>query len=253
MTDNLYKELSKKYKELFTAEDKVKAFDEIAKNFYFGNFASMPKAEIDLLMFSIYLDKILDKSEEDLDSYSDYKLSKIFGITQRRIINLKEKKQLKYPREFEWEKVFLEHLKNARYDNGYFIVNIRDINLYRELENAIDSRGGYIDVQLNPKILKLKEEYFIDLILTVADDEGQMRKAIRNVLNNSSNIDISEFEDEKSIGDILKSSFVDNMPELIAELVSGIVPVAGSVAKPIIKDIAGNLSKKYIKKGDGKS
>ncbi len=243
--DKLYVKTKKKYDKLFTDEDKVNAFDSLAEHFYYGNFSTMSKSEIELLMFSIYLDTILNREEKTINEYSDYELSKVFGITQRRISNLKEKKQLKYPREIDWKKEFLKHLKNVRYENKYFIVNIRDINLYREVENSIENNGGYIDVQLNSKILKVREEYFIDLILNLAENEGQMRKKVRKILKNSGGIDISEFEEEKSFGDIMKSSVIDNIPGLISKVLSGIIPVAGPMLQPIIEEIVGGVLKKY--------
>lgn len=86
-----------KYEELFSLEDKAKAFDMLAQNYYFGNFGTMQKSDFDLLMFSIYLERILEKSEDEIETFSDYELSKLLGITQSRVSTLKVKKQLRYP------------------------------------------------------------------------------------------------------------------------------------------------------------
>ena len=49
------------YNEIFTTDDKAKAFDEIAKCYYDRNFGTMSKSDLEVLLFSIYIDRILDK------------------------------------------------------------------------------------------------------------------------------------------------------------------------------------------------
>ena len=64
-----------KYDELFATEaDKAAAFDEIARRFYFANFATMSKSDFETLLFSLYLEQILNCSENNYDAYSDYTL-----------------------------------------------------------------------------------------------------------------------------------------------------------------------------------
>ena len=70
-------------------EGKAQAFDKLAEKYYYCNFGSTSKADLDVLMFSIYIERILDKSQKDFNSYSDYTLSKNLGITQSKISNLK--------------------------------------------------------------------------------------------------------------------------------------------------------------------
>lgn len=70
-------ELKRRYSELFPSDkEKADAFDKIAEQFYFCNFGTMQKSDIETLLFSLYLDRILEMSEEDMQSYSDYILSK---------------------------------------------------------------------------------------------------------------------------------------------------------------------------------
>ena len=40
---------------------KAKAFDQIAEKYYFGNFGSVGRSNLDVLMLSIYIERILDK------------------------------------------------------------------------------------------------------------------------------------------------------------------------------------------------
>ena len=55
-------------------------------------------------------------------------------------------------------------------------LNIPDPNLYLEIRNFIESRGDYVEVTLNNKILRLRVEYYIDLLLEL--DENINRKDV---------------------------------------------------------------------------
>lgn len=171
-----------RYEELFSGEDKARAFDKIANQFYAGNFGTMAKSDMETLMFSIYIEQILSKSEDDFHTYSDFRLAKELGITQSRVSSLKVKKQLQYPHEFRWRDSFARVSENARYENGKIKIQIPDINLYYEIKNAVEEAGGYIDVTLTPKLLQISPEYFLDLLVAVSETQQreQLRKELRN-------------------------------------------------------------------------
>lgn len=171
-----------RYEELFSEEDKARAFDKIANQFYAGNFGTMAKSDMETLMFSIYIEQILSKSEDDFHTYSDFRLAKELGIAQSRVSSLKVKKQLQYPHEFRWRDSFARISENARYENGKIKIQIPDINLYYEIKNAVEEAGGYIDVTLTPKLLQISPEYFLDLLVAVSETQQreQLRKELRN-------------------------------------------------------------------------
>ena len=171
-----------RYEELFSEEDKARAFDKIANQFYAGNFGTMAKSDMETLMFSIYIEQILSKSEDDFHTYSDFRLAKELGIAQSRVSSLKVKKQLQYPHEFRWRDSFARVSENARYENGKIKIQIPDINLYYEIKNAVEEAGGYIDVTLTPKLLQISPEYFLDLLVAVSETQQreQLRKELRN-------------------------------------------------------------------------
>ena len=159
-----HEKLLEEYDSLFSLEDKANAFDALARNYYAGNFGSMQKSDIDVLMFSLYIERILDKDEENIDAYSDYTLAKHLGITQSRIRNMKYKKQLQYPRkEFKWEKSFYRFCENARFENGKIRINLRDLNLYYELVNQIDMMGGYAEATITKNLLVITQGEFYAL------------------------------------------------------------------------------------------
>ena len=164
-----------RYNELFSDDTiKAKAFDKLAAAYYLRNFGQMQKTDFETLMFSLYLDRILDESEEDMRSYSDYTLSKLLGITQSKVSNLKVRKELLYPYErFDWRESLKRVIEHARYEDGKIKIPIPDKNLFLEIKNAIEESGGYIETQLNSSLLQIRPEYFVDLMVAASDEEIQ--------------------------------------------------------------------------------
>lgn len=247
-----YQFSKEQYQRLFPSEkEKAIAFDQIAEHYYMCNFGSMSKTDFDVLMFSLYLDRILENSEEDLNSYSDYKLSKLLGITQSRISSLKVKKELKYPYAgFDWKQSFLRLSENARYESGKIKINIPDKNLYIEIKNFIESNGGFVETQLSPSLLQISPEYYLDLMYEMVDDadKPKIREAMEHELKKWK-VDPSEFG-EKSIGTILKESAVENGPDLICELLGIFVsPLASSLSKTAVNTVIHLIKNQSRRKG----
>ena len=164
---------NKRYNTLFSDDkSKAEAFDKLAERFYNKNFGSMSKSDIEVLMFSVYIDRILEKEGDDnFAKYSDYTLSKELGITQSKVSNLKVKKQMQYPYEsFDWRESFSRVIKNARYENNKIKIQIPDINLFNEIKNAIEESGGYIDLSLTHRLLQVSPAFFIDLLVVISED-----------------------------------------------------------------------------------
>lgn len=220
------------YNKLFENEkDKAEAFDMIAENFYFGNFGSMSKSDLETLMFSIYIERILAISEEDESTYSDYTLSKSLGIMQNRVNTLKVKKELKYPHEnFDWRKAFARAYENAKYENGKICINISDRNVYLEIKNQIETMGGYVDVTLNSKILKVSPAYFLDLILSISDEDERCR--LKKIIEEKAREEKIIINDEEP--DTWGSIFYDMGTDTLCNIVEDILPVSGDILKRIL-------------------
>lgn len=162
----------------FTNKEKVEMFDEIAKKFYNHNFGTFSKSEMELMMFNFYIKKIVSTNVESDNTLnynysSDYYISKDLGITQQKVNNLKIKNQLVNPIEFDWKKSFLKLVGNARFDNksGKVLINIPDPNLYIEIKHYLENHGGYIETQLNRNLLKIRVEYFIQLLVEIEPEK----------------------------------------------------------------------------------
>lgn len=146
----------------FTDEEKIALFDKIEELYFNKNFGSTNKADLEVLFFSTYIDHCIDAGE----LYDDYTLSKVLGITQTRIRTLKEKKELKYPRNgFKWEEAFAKAVENAKYDecDHYVKMIIQDINVMNEVRYLIEQKGWYDECSLNRKLLKIPLDCFIEI------------------------------------------------------------------------------------------
>jgi len=218
--------LREKYNELFCNDElKARAFDKIAENYYLGNFGSMQKSDIEVLLFSLFIERILKKSEDDLSTYSDYTLAKQLGVTQSKISALKVKKQLQYPYDgFDWKKSFERVCKNARYENKKIYINLRDRNLYYELKNAVDEKGGFVETTLTSNLLVISVADFYDLTQSIMSQNaiGALKKAITEKYHDDRQF-CEEF-DKKPLGKTLKTKFGDTLLDVVFEVIKNVAP-----------------------------
>lgn len=191
----------------FTEKEKIECFDKIASHFYNANFGQLSKSDMELMMFAIYINKMISTYQNadgtiDYNKCSDYKMSKDLGITQQRVRNLKVKNQLRNPVVYDWKCALAGLIKNARYDETTrkITLNILDPNLYLEIQNFLEEHGAYIEIQLNSKILQMRVEYFLELciILESEDNRKHIIKELRNEFKKNQK-DNSVF-DEKHVG-----------------------------------------------------
>ena len=223
-----------KYNDLFPNQQvKADAFDLIAERYFDMNFGTMQKSDFETLLFSIYLERILAGGGEDFSQYSDYTLAKELGIAESKVRNLKIKKELQYPHAYRWQDSFIRIWKNARYENNLIKINISDVNLFREIKNAIEETGGYIERHLTSSLLQTPPEYFIDIILMISneDDEKQLRKTVRDALRKH-DAD-TEFMNQQPIGKTLKELGKDIGKEAAVQIIADFcsVPNISSILK----------------------
>ena len=146
----------------FTVPEKEMLIQELSKLYYQKNFGSASKVDLDTLMFSAYIEHCLNAGKP----YDDYALSKELGITQNRIRSLKERKELKYPRDgFIWKEAFAEAVASAKYDQNdhYIKMIIQDVNVMNEVRHFIEQRGWYDECSLNRKLLRIPLDCFVEI------------------------------------------------------------------------------------------
>lgn len=233
------------YQRLFSDnESKAEAFDKLAKYYYMSNFGSMQKADLDVLMFSIYLEKILDESEDDMNTYSDYTLSKQLGITQSKVASLKERKQVKYPySNFRWEKSFARVCSNARFDGDKIKINLKDKNLYYEVKNFIDENGGLAESTLTSTVLSMSPSDFICIVelLMTKEEKEALERTIRKIYK--SNKSLVENYDKDNPIEILKKKGGLIAMDVLSEGIKAITPVVAGIGIDILKNVLENYLK----------
>lgn len=217
------------FKKLFdTDKKKADAFDRIAEKYYFNNFGTFSKSEIDLLMFDIYLEQsiINNKLNDDLVDYnavSDYKMARNLGITPQRIRNLKVKKQYVYPVKFDWKESLaniLNDYKNIHIvDNKTIKINIPDPNLFLAIQEEIEAEGGYLDIQLNSRLLSVPIDNFM-IIVKLISREDEYDKICEKVIEKYNSIN-KENKIEKGLATTKQiTSIVKDITGSINDIVS---------------------------------
>lgn len=211
---------------------KAKAFDKIAKMFYDGNFGSATKAEIELLMFSIFMDAMIEHYQDangvlDYNACSDYKIGAMLGIPQEKVRTLKVKKQARYPKPFDWRKS-LETLRNdIVYDatKKKIIIPLRDPNLYSEIRNFIEEQGGYIEIQRGNNCLQMRPEYFFILLYKATDSESEKEKIrkefAKQLREHNEATDIEDIHTDSELSE-LALQYGDNFFELALSIAEGV-------------------------------
>lgn len=231
---------------------KAKAFDDIAKMYYDKNFGTTTKSEIELLMFSIYMDTLIDK-HSDNDGFLDYKICSDFimgkqlGIPQEKVRTLKIKKQARYPKSFDW-RISLEKIKSRIvYDEGKdrIIIPMSDPNLYNEIRNFIEEHDGYIEIQRGNNVLQMKPEYFFMLLYTAVENENDKEKIrksfVKQLREKNEDNNISDIHTDRELQQIAleKSDNFFEMAKIIAKGVEnplvGIITAIQCISKTVRK------------------
>lgn len=187
---------NKMYDELFRGFNKADAFDKIAEMFYNRNYGTAGKADIELLMFSFYLDASIEKYKDqdgvlDYVKASDYEIAKQLGIKQNQVRNLKVKKQARYPVEYDWKKSLKSIEKNIRYDGKKIIIPISDPNLMIEIKNFIAEKGGYIEFESGTDQIRMRIEYYLTLMYENFD-ETEKKKFLKKLKKEFGDKNINE-------------------------------------------------------------
>ena len=148
----------------WSQEEKAEAFHKIAEVCFNKNFGRLSKSDMEVLLFSLYLEHCLSNRI----AYDDYTLAIQLGIPETRVRNLKVKKELQYPySEYDWKKAFVERIQFAKYDDKKALVkvSIPDPNVRRDVEHYIDSQNWYSEYQLNSKLLQMRADQFIEMCM----------------------------------------------------------------------------------------
>ena len=207
--------------------EKAKYFDQIAKEYFNGNFGSFSKSQMDLLMFHI-LCEIYRLQGKDI---TDYELSNQLGIVESRVRTYRTKEYLQFREDdFNWEEEFLKAACKPYRVGDMIKISIEDPIVQRELKHYLEVNGGLYDNNLNCKLLSITPLTYVELIIQIQSkfsgtDDNQLEKEFYKALN-------ADFRKNKKIEDkITKESFKDcckkAAPEVLEILVKVLLDTSG--------------------------
>lgn len=215
----------------FSNEQKIAGFDRIASLFYEKNFGSASKAEIELLLFDIYMEAMIAEHKDpltevlDYNACSDYRIGRELGIPQERVRTLKIKKQARYPVSFEWRESLLAIKENVYFNkqSQRIIIPTRDPNLYNDIRNFIEDCGGYIEIQRGSNVIQVRPAYYFMLFYEGLNEKDQekCRKALEKELKKQGKKDFEILSIEskrETLNHIL--SITENVTEIIGNVLS---------------------------------
>lgn len=215
---------------------RANAFEKIEKLFFNRNFGSAQKSEIELLMFSIYMEMMIDCNcdEDGVLDYavcSDRNIGAALGISPETARRLKTKKQARYPHLFDWKKALMKLKDNIRYDEASkkIIIPTPDPNLHDEIQNVIENSGGYIEATVSKKCISIRPEYYIMLFAEDMDDKRKNDKLLN---------DAAKLLNKKNAGN--NASFTNNK-----ELLAALLDFGGNIIE-IVNNLAPLLNAPQI-------
>ena len=226
---------------MFDEQMKLQAFDLIAQKFFEHNFGRTSKADLEVLMFKIYLDNCNAQNT----ATDDFTLATALGITEAKVRNLKVKKELQYPGDGkEWKENFIRAIQYASYDEKSSLVKlpIADPNVKRNLEHRIDELHIYSESQLNGKLLQMRPDHFIMLVQTISEELGNAAIDSKSLLHQLEASSTAEIFKAEGIIDRIKGGAE------VKELIPMILKTAGKTGVQVLLSsipFSGGL-KKYM-------
>lgn len=147
------------------AKEKQAFAEKFLETYLANGFASLPKTEIDLLVFHL-----LTQTEGYRDK-SNYELANALKLPESRVKTLRLKSALKY-REIDRKKIlaavvrrFVESEQFATFEGGKVEISLEDPVEKRELENFLKVRGQHAEYTLNTEVLRISPLRLFELIV----------------------------------------------------------------------------------------
>lgn len=158
--------------------EKINFTDEFLSVYLSNGLGSLPKSEIDILVFHLLVSGI------DFRGMSNYELASRFKIPESRIRNLRLNSALKY--EDINSKAILskivERLVNsdqfAEFESGKIEVSLENPIEKRELENHLKMQGHFAEYTLNSEVLRIAPVRLLELIIANVENPSNEFNAI---------------------------------------------------------------------------
>lgn len=220
---------------MLSKEEKIALADKISDLYFNHNFGTLSKSELEILLFSEYLDHLIMNGMD----YDDYSISRSLCITQQRVRSLKAKKELKYPYVHDrWKELFIQDIKNAKLseDEHHIKFLVQDINVLIEARHYVEENGWYDDYSLNNKLLNLPLLCFVDLF---CDEEDYSKILSDDIKRKVSAVKQNDLPINKFLGNFTKDglkSFLMSATKETLCLVLDCIPFCGT-AKVVFEEL----------------
>ena len=136
----------------------------------FGSFA---KSDYEVLMFTVYLDSLTVPAR-------DYDISIELGITESKVRSLREKSQLLYPRELNWQEELAAALEKGHYDEDEktVTVTLEDPSVRNKIRSDIEREFGVVNLSLNSRqlVIPLESLLYLAIIADGGDSDALIDK-----------------------------------------------------------------------------
>ncbi len=193
---------------------------EFMERYLSHGFGTMPKSEIDILVFHLL------RQQSRYKSMNNYNLARSLKITESKVKSLTLNASLRYAELDHKEEIasFVEELLNKgnlpELEQGYVKLGIENPARKAEIEYAIKSTGRTPEYGRNREILKFSSETLLALIIDnvkegdrefkkLVEDNVKQKKAHKKILdtalpaNERASLFISELSDKASLISLL--------------------------------------------------
>ena len=156
-----------------TPEEKQTLSDEFIPRYLAHGFGSMPKSEIDLLIFHLLC------QTSEYEGKSNYELATLLKIPESRVKSMRLNSALKY-KEINSKDVlgtvvsrFTESEQYAEFSTGKVELSLEDPIEKREIENFLKIRGYHAEYTLNTEVLRISPIRLFELIIENVENPKQ--------------------------------------------------------------------------------
>ncbi|MFN3881515.1 MAG: hypothetical protein ACK4L8_08825 [Nitrincola lacisaponensis] len=178
-----------------TPQEKQTFLDEFLPKYLASGFGSMPKSEIDLLIFHLLT------HTSEYRGKTNYELAGLLKVPESRIKTLRLNSALKYKdinSKAILSEVVLRFTKSeqfAVFDSGKVELSLEDPIEKRELENFLKVHGYHAEYTLNSEVLKISPIRLFELIIENIDNANdEFNRIVQAHLEEAHNV--SELMDD---------------------------------------------------------
>lgn len=143
---------------------------EFLKSYLAHGFATLPKRELDILVFHLI------SSSKDIKDRNNYEIANKLRTTESKVKSLRLESSIKHNQVNHKAVIgdivrqFIEEMKKPDFDGTYVSIGMEDPIYKREFEYAIKRLGNHVEYGINREILKIKPLQLLEIILDNIED-----------------------------------------------------------------------------------